>query len=365
MTTHALSDLRQLSDDQLLADLRGLLAHGQALEAQLLAHLAEVDSRKLYLDRACASLFVFCTSPPLHMSEDQAYRRIQAARAGRRFPLLLELLADGRLHLTAACLLSPHLTEDNHRELLLAAVHRSKRAVEKLLAARFPQPDVPDRIQKLPAAPPPAPAPAAPTPEPAPAPAPAPMTPSPVPASAPSAQVPFTLTSPAARPRIEPLSQGRYLLKLTVSQAVHDKLLQAQAFLRHRLPGGELEGVLEHALDSLLTDLRRRKFGQTARPRTPPPASDSGSRHIPSQTRRQVVARDGEQCSYVDPLTGRRCEEKGFLEFDHIVPFGKGGGSEPDDVRVLCRMHNRRAAEREYGEGFVQARIAEARAGSG
>jgi len=46
----------------------------------------------------------------LHLSESAAYRRIHAARAARRFPRLLALVADGTLHLAAICMLAPHLT---------------------------------------------------------------------------------------------------------------------------------------------------------------------------------------------------------------------------------------------------------------
>jgi len=42
-------------------------------------------------------MFAYCTEV-LHLSE--AYLRITAARASRRYPLLLSMLADGRLHLS-------------------------------------------------------------------------------------------------------------------------------------------------------------------------------------------------------------------------------------------------------------------------
>ncbi len=86
-----------------------------------------------------------------HLCEGAAYKRITAARTARRFPIILEMLADGRLHLSAVCLLAPHLTEENQSSLLDAAIHRSKRGVELLLAERFPKPDVPQSIRKLPA----------------------------------------------------------------------------------------------------------------------------------------------------------------------------------------------------------------------
>jgi hypothetical protein len=71
--------------------------------------------------------------------------------AARRFPAILDRLADGSLHLTAVSLLAPHLTPANHLELLLAAQHKSKRDVEQLVARVRPQPDAPSAVRKLPA----------------------------------------------------------------------------------------------------------------------------------------------------------------------------------------------------------------------
>ena len=110
----------------------------------------EVDSRKLYAGQGCSSLFTYCVQR-LHFSEHAAYLRIEAARAARRFPVILDRLADGSLHLTAVSLLAPHLTAANHIELLDSARHKSKREVEQLIARVRPQPDVPAIVRKLPA----------------------------------------------------------------------------------------------------------------------------------------------------------------------------------------------------------------------
>src|SRR5438045_1839770 len=117
--------------------------------ARLIAALAEVDARRLYLGEGCSSLFTYCTQV-LHLSEHAAYGRIEAARAVRRFPTILELLADGAIHLTAICLLAPHLTAENHRDLLAAAHHKTKRDVEQMVAALRPLPPVPSSVRKLP-----------------------------------------------------------------------------------------------------------------------------------------------------------------------------------------------------------------------
>jgi len=91
-----------------------------------------------------------CTQA-LHLSEHAAYGRIEAARAARRFGVILELLADGALTLTSICLLTPHLTTEKHANVLESARHKSKRDVEHLVAALRPQPAVPSSVRKLPA----------------------------------------------------------------------------------------------------------------------------------------------------------------------------------------------------------------------
>jgi hypothetical protein len=39
-------------------------------------------------------------------------------------------------------------------------------------------------------------------------------------------------------------------------------------------------------------------------------------------------------------------------------PEGQGGSSEPVNIRILCRNHNRWAAEREYGRRHIDDAIA-------
>ena len=73
------------------------------------------------------------------------------------------------------------------------------------------------------------------------------------------------------------------------------------------------------------------------------------SRHIPAEVKRQVAERDGHQCTYTD-ATGRRCPERGLVEFHHVQPFGKDGGHEVANMRLLCRSHNAEAARRDYGD---------------
>src|SRR5213592_3725183 len=101
--------LTHLADGTLLRDLAALVAQDRTTTAALLAHIAEVDARRLYLPAAHPSMFSYCVHE-LRLSEEAAYKRIHAARVARKFPVIFEALADGRLHLTAVGLLAPHLT---------------------------------------------------------------------------------------------------------------------------------------------------------------------------------------------------------------------------------------------------------------
>ena len=96
-----------------------------------------------------ATMFAYCTEV-LHLSEAEAYLRIAAARASREHPVLLTMLADGRLHLTAIAKLAPHLTPENREALLKRAAHWSKRQIEELVAELSPRPDAPAVMRKLP-----------------------------------------------------------------------------------------------------------------------------------------------------------------------------------------------------------------------
>jgi hypothetical protein len=139
----------ELSDTSLIVEVKRLAADERRATAALIASLAEVDARRLYLGEGCASLFAYCTRV-LHLSEHAAYTRIEGARTVRRFPMVLQRLADGELTLTAVTLLRPHLTDENCTELLDKARHATKRDVEQLVASIAARPDAPAIVRRLP-----------------------------------------------------------------------------------------------------------------------------------------------------------------------------------------------------------------------
>jgi len=141
-------DLTHLTNDELIAGTRRLVGASNQVFAMLLAHLAEVEARGIHRERACSSMYSYCIYE-LRLSEDAAFRRVSAARLVKRFPALYDAIASGELHLTGLLMLGPHLTPENHVEVLGRAKHRTKKELGKLLRALDPLPDLPARIEPL------------------------------------------------------------------------------------------------------------------------------------------------------------------------------------------------------------------------
>lgn len=359
--------LQHVENDVLLRDLSALVAQDRATTAMLLAHLAEVKERKLYRGAAQPNMHYYCVNV-LRFSEDAAHKRLQAAGAARRFPVIFDALADGRLHLSGVCLLAPHLLPENADELILAAFGKTKAGIEKVLADKFPQPDVPEMVQPIgvPAS--------ATSVLPGPGPKTAPgqffesssqaLTGSEASGSraATSAEDAPQVHSSRAEgqvaapeyPRVKPLSPQRYALQVTLDEQTHDLLREAQDLLAATEGGRQISNVLRHALDHFVRHLRQRRFAETARPQrsTRKPKS---VRTIPAEMKRAVRTRDEGRCTFMSEK-GERCPARSGLEHDHIVPVAKGGDTTVENLRLRCRAHNQLAAEQAYGAEFMQAK---------
>ena len=389
-----------LSNDELLARLRSHVGRGNVWLAGLLAYLGEVDARRLYAEQACTSTWDFCVRR-LGMSESEAQRRIAAARVLRAFPLARTYLERGQLHLCAIYELYKYITKDNHEELLQEAAGKTTKEVSQMIAARFPKPDVHPCIEPL-------------GPQPA---LPLATTEQVSPEGACSAASP---APSELRPRVEPLSATRYRVELTVSRETTEKLERVRDLMRHRNPNGDLEKIFDLSIDLLLTKLEKERLGKTSRPKatkravssdvdgtksarrgdatsahrddanrsergdatnahrdeatsskrgdatnahrdeaTGSPPGDrrtARSSHIPRAVRREVFARDGEQCTYVD-AEGNRCTARGFLELDHIKAKALGGSDDVANLRPRCKVHNRVHAEQVFGREYVEQRV--------
>jgi 5-methylcytosine-specific restriction endonuclease McrA len=404
----------ELSDVELLTATRRLVGRSNQLLASLLAHLAEVEARGIHRTRACASLYTYCIYE-LRFSEDEAFRRISAARLVRRFPELLEAIAAGELHLTGLLMLGPLLTPDNLGEVLARAKHRTKKEIASLVRQLDPLPRVPPRIEPL-------------------GPAPSPLAPqaptwnrfmgalNPVrelqPGDRPSDWMesaasawtePTGSTPPAndddttaelsdsaatapqpASPTPARLEPQRYRVQFEASEEYVHLVERAKALLSHAAPRADLGELHLRAMRCLVAELERQKYAVTARPRPPAaggsernasaklesrqepepsaradspqerePSRTSTSepprqrgRHVPAAIRRAVFARDARRCTHTSD-TGQRCRETAWLELHHTKAFARRGEHRLENLTLRCRAHNALAAEDDFGKDVI------------
>ena len=329
MNENILAAAARLSDDALIQRLKSLALRERDATVELVAHLAELHGRRNHLGEGPGSLYHYCRSE-LGLSEDAAYNRDAAARAVRRFPVILDRLADGSINLTTVRVLRPVLTEENHLALLAEAKHRSKPEVEVIARRVQPLPDVPSSIRKLPA----------------PAPVVAPPAALPFPDGAPPAFVPPPVSAPLQRPVVAPLAPERYRVQFTVSKETHDKLRQVQDLLRREIRDGDPAVIFDRALTLLLREVEKKKKGATTRPRRPR-GTKEGSRKIPAHVKRAVWSRDEGRCAF----KGRqgRCGAKTYLELHHIEPYEYKGPATIENISLRCRAHNVYEAEKIFG----------------
>jgi hypothetical protein len=301
-------------DDVELEETLGRLASGEReATAALVVHLAEFDARRLYEGAGFSSLFKYCVAV-LRLSEDATYNRIEAARAARRYPVLVDMLASGQLSLTTVKLVARHLTPENHEELLAAAAGKGKHLVEELLACRFPQADLMPSVRKVATRDVPV---------------------SPATGSPTAPHIAHVVTATESRPLVRPRAPERYEIRFTASGEFREKLRRAQDLLGHAMPSGDLAQVFDRAVTLLVADLERRKFAATARPR-PVASTSTHSRTVPAGVRRAVAARDGGRCAFV-AMSGRRCDERRFVEFHHVFPHAEGGTATIENIQLRCR----------------------------
>jgi hypothetical protein len=314
--------------------------------ARLIAHLVEIETRALYVPAGYSSLFIYCHEG-LGYSEDAAWNRKTAALIARRYPALLDMLADGRLNLTVVRLLAPGINDGNWESVFAEASFKSKQDVEKLVARLKPKPDVTSTVRKLPA---------------------------------PEAAVPErqTVMSGAqstidgqnvarsaphvreTRPIVAPLAPERYRVQFTIGEETEKKLRRLQALLRREIPNGDPAIIFDRAVTLLLEKVERRKNGATAKPRATK-AIGEGSRHMPAAVRRAVTRRDDARCAFI-AADGKRCTARAYVEYHHgKVPYALGGPATVDNIALHCRAHNALEATRVFGR-MLPPEVRQARA---
>lgn len=316
-----------ISNEALVERTKELVRAERRVGVEVLKHLREIESRKLYLDHGYPSLFEMCIREFMY-SAGGAQRRIQAMRLIRDLPQIEGRIEDGTLCLSTASRIQSHfhprevevrrhsrkigipMTElkegiDLNREKLELVERlqgKSAREVDRELAARRPEADRTENVRYI--------------------------------------------------------GKDRLSLSFSISEDLYQNLEKLKQLLSHKNPSMSFEDLLGElsALALRKLDPANRKDASSRKTANPgdhrdllPTLEVKSTRFIPLKIKRQVWNRDGGQCTFVNIKTGRRCGSRHLLQFDHIQPHSLGGPSSAENLRLLCAGHNRRRFEASSG----------------
>ena len=347
--------LEQLSSDELLRSAEKLVVSEHTTIAKLIAHLAEMSSRKTALKLGYSSLYDYCITR-LNLSEGAVPARIHVANVSRRFPQLLAALAESRVSLTVAALMAPHLTQDNVKKLISDCAGMTRRQTEEYLVAIKPKPVFEPSIRKRPSAP-------AVVPEPSPRDATVPS--ASLSPSSPLPQPPPAETPKSSPPILQPACPEIFNFRFSGDRDFKDKFDRVAEVLGVQNGQKHMAKIIETAFDITLEkkDPKKKLERRRKRRRGAKVTSRSNevvkkdepakSRYVAPEVSERVHERDGYQCIY-QGQDGRRCTARVGLHLDHKDPFGIFHSNDESIIRLLCPAHNLLEAERVYGPAFIQ-----------
>jgi hypothetical protein len=307
-----MTNLKDLSSQELLTKTKDLVAREREVTTQVLWHLREIESRRLFAMLGFSSLFDYAVKE-LGYSEGSAMRRINAMRFLKEIPQAEKALQEGKLtlsHLSSVQTFLQHekrhegksYSDEQKLELVKGLEGTSQRETERILVALSPE------------------------------------------------------SVPSRQDRVRPLTETHAEFKAVISAELLQKLERVKELAAHRLKSGSWAEVLELMADQTIEvlDPARAKVRRAA-----PPAPESAdmvakaepsrSRYIPKALKKSIFDRAGGQCEFKDPQSGRRCSCKTFLQVDHIKPLALGGITSDDNLRILCQAHNQWEAMQSFG----------------
>ena len=338
--------LERLSNDELHCSAEKLVLTENTTIAKLIAHLAEMSSRKTALKLGYKSLYEYCIAG-LNLSEGAVPARIHVANVSRRFPQLLVALAESRVSLTVAALLAPHLTEDNVDKVISDCAGMKRRETEAYIVVLRPKPVFEPSIRKCPA---------------------------------PPVRVPPSLSSPPppvetpkrSAPILQPARKEVFNFRFSADRNFRDKFERLAEVVGIENAQKHMAEILEKAIDIALEKKDPKKKLERRRKRrkavSAPSRSErddkkdepAKSRYVASEVSERVHERGGYQCVYCGP-DGTRCTARAGLHIDHKSPFAIYRSNDERFLQLLCAAHNGLEAERVYGPNFIRRKIDERR----
>ena len=260
-------------------------------ESELLSVLQEIDRCKGFRELGFKSLFEYATS--LGLSEGVAYNFITVARKSSEIPELREKLQAQEMTLSNAKTIAPILNSANQEKWLEAASTLSKRELEKEIAKEFPEKAVQENARYV--------------------------------------------------------SEKRIELRLGISEELLKKLRRVQD-LESKNVAASLEQALEAMAEGYLSKHDPLEKAKRAR-QLFPGRVNSNPRVIPAHLKHSVQKRDQAQCTH--SKSGKRCQERRWLDIHHVKPLSKGGETTLGNLILLCKAHHQLLHSGGFGGRFI------------
>jgi hypothetical protein len=310
-------DFRSVSNTQLKSQLENLSRSERKITAQVIEHIAEVERRRLHLAWGYANLFDYLTKS-LHYSEGAAYRRIQAARALKQMPLILEGLEKGSLKLSQIAQVETAMKQEERatgqkvslerkREVFAKIENKNGYETKKIIAKDFTK-GLGDGYENF---------------------------------------VEMNLKLPE---RVsEDLKRIKELYSHIDPHASWEKVIELMAkdLLKLRDPLAQKARAEKKLTQSFAAtevksnaDQNRIGKGNSLQVKASKQIAKTSNRHVPANIKRLVFQRDQGKCQYKSE-TGHICGSKFQSQIDHVRPIYLGGTNEAENLRVLCANHNR------------------------
>ena len=318
--------------------LKQLVASERRITAEIIAHIQEIDQKKIFAQLGYPSLFAFLTEH-IGYAAASAQRRIEAARLLSAVPEVKNEIKSGALNLSQVALVAQAVRQkikempevqikaEDKKVLLQSIKNQNLQASQKIISQTLDleikaldrkvvqkdesvrmgitfskdQMDLFNRVKGLI---------------------------SHVNPSATAAEV-FEYLAKDYLKRKDPMQGGaKYRGKIkTVS------VTEVKGSSKYKIVSGS-EVIYNTKLNAVSVAEMKNEPSVKSQP------NKNKRKHIPISIKRIVWKRDEGKCQHKNNTTGKICGSNYLLEFDHIKRFRLGGEDSSQNLRLLCKAHN-------------------------
>lgn len=330
--------LAKLSNEELEFRLKDLVSKERKLLHVILEHIKEVDTRKLYLQRAYPSIYEYLVKE-LGYSGSAAMRRLEAARLLNEVPLVSMKIQEGSLNLSQIGELTRMVKEkerscegkisvEQKSNLILQIAGQSTAQTQKTISAYLNLPILEREHFKT--------------------------------QKDDSVRVEITLSQSQYSKLMQCKDLAAHLLHQENKDSSLSSLIEvlADQFLKKKLDPDSKIKLTKQSIPSITSDSYADTHNNLHKIENSSTTSDSSpisftcdssvttaaetecvAKSVTPKLRRMILLRDI-CCQYVDKTTGRKCAGTYGLQVDHKKPRWSGGGNQKHNLQALCFKHN-------------------------